>query len=72
MPSKFSELKTGVESGLGTYQVRFPNQIGTWYVVEYRGDYVTIECTRSGHRMDVSVDQICYVQNTFLYRGKSV
>ena len=68
MPSRLSELRTGVEMGLGSHMVRFPNQIHLWSVIEYQGGYVTLEQQGTGHRISVSDDQICYVQHSFKYR----
>lgn len=70
MPSKLHELRTGVDRGLGSYLVRFPNQIHLWAVIEYHGGYVTLEQQGTGHRISVSEDQICYVQHSFKYSKK--
>ena len=72
MPHKFEELRHGVETGLGTYQVRFPNSVHEWRVVKFDHDYVVLEGVRHGSVITARADQTCYVLHSFLYRGKPV
>ena len=67
MPSRFEELRHGVETGIGTYMVRFPNSVRQWQVVRFDHDYVVLEGVRHGSIITVRADQVCYVQHSFEY-----
>ncbi len=72
MPSKFEELRHGIETGIGNHIVRFPNSVREWSIVRYDHDYVVLEGVRHGSIITVKADQICYVMHSFNYSKNTV